>query len=56
MDVTIYLFFMAFLMALAAWCIFLWAIRDGQFGDIEESKYQIVPRPPAPSGTAPPVG
>jgi cytochrome oxidase maturation protein, cbb3-type len=56
MDVTIYLFFMALLMALAAWCIFLWAIRDGQFGDIEESKYQIVRKPPDRSGPAAPTG
>lgn len=45
MDITLYLFFMALLMGLAAWCVFLWAIRAGQFKDVEETKYQIVPRP-----------
>jgi cbb3-type cytochrome oxidase maturation protein len=45
MDITFYLFFVAFLMAIAAWCLFLWAIRTGQFRDVEEIKYQIVPRP-----------
>jgi len=44
MDITLYLFFMALLIGLAAWCIFLWAIRTGQFRDVEETKYQIVPR------------
>ena len=44
MDITLYLFFIAFLMGLAAWCIFLWAIRTGQFRDVEDIKYQIVPR------------
>jgi len=44
MDITIYLFFIAFLMGIAAWCIFLWAIRTGQFRDVEEIKYQIVPK------------
>ena len=44
MDITVYLFFVAFLMGIAAWCIFLWAIRTGQFRDVEEIKYQIVPK------------
>ncbi len=43
MDVTIYLFFVALLMALAAWCVFLWAIRTGQFKDVEGIKYQVYP-------------
>lgn len=43
MDITIYLFFVALLMGLAAWCIFLWAIRTGQFKDIEAIKYQVFP-------------
>lgn len=43
MDVTLYLFFMALLMGLAAWCIFLWAIRTGQFEDVESIKYQVFP-------------
>jgi cbb3-type cytochrome oxidase maturation protein len=30
------LFGLAFLLGLAAWCIYLWAVGDGQFKDIEE--------------------
>ena len=44
MDVTFYLFFIAFLVSLSAWCIFLWAVRTGQFRDVEETKYQIWPK------------
>jgi cbb3-type cytochrome oxidase maturation protein len=44
MDVTFYLFFVAFLVSLSAWCIFLWAIRTGQFRDVEEIKYQVWPK------------
>jgi cbb3-type cytochrome oxidase maturation protein len=43
MDITFYLFFSAFLMSLSAWCAFLWAVRAGQFRDVEETKYQIWP-------------
>lgn len=43
MDVTLYLFVMALMMGLAAWCIFLWAIRSGQFRDVEDIKYQVFP-------------
>ena len=43
MDITFYMFFSAFLMSMSAWCIFLWAVRTGQFRDVEESKYQIWP-------------
>ena len=43
MDVTFYLFFTAFLMSMSAWCVFLWAVRTGQFRDVEETKYQIWP-------------
>lgn len=44
MDVTFYMFFSAILMSLSAWCVFLWAIRDGQFRDVEETKYQLWPK------------
>jgi cbb3-type cytochrome oxidase maturation protein len=44
MDITFYMFFTAFLMSMSAWCIFLWAVRTGQFRDVEESKYQIWPK------------
>ena len=43
MDVTFYMFFSSFLMSMSAWCVFLWAVRTGQFRDVEESKYQIWP-------------
>jgi cbb3-type cytochrome oxidase maturation protein len=44
MDVTFYLFFTAFLMSMSAWCVFLWAVRTGQFREVEETKYQIWPK------------
>jgi len=44
MDITFYLFFMSFLVSLSAWCIFLWAVRTGQFRDVEEIKYQVWPK------------
>ncbi|HEV7613850.1 MAG TPA: cbb3-type cytochrome oxidase assembly protein CcoS [Steroidobacteraceae bacterium] len=43
MDITFYMFFSAFLMSMSAWCIFLWAVRSGQFRDVEEAKYQLWP-------------
>ncbi len=45
MDVTFYMFFSAILMSMSAWCVFLWAIRAGQFRDVEETKYQLWPKP-----------
>jgi cbb3-type cytochrome oxidase maturation protein len=44
MDTTFYLFFMALLVSFAAWCIFLWAIRTGQFDKVEDIKYQVWPK------------
>ena len=44
MDITFYMFFSAILMSLSAWCVFLWAVRTGQFRDVEETKYQLWPR------------
>ena len=41
MDITFYMFFSSFLMSMSAWCVFLWAVRTGQFRDVEEGKYQI---------------
>ena len=43
MDITFYLFFIALLVSFAAWCLFLWAIRTGQFRDVEDIKYQVWP-------------
>ena len=53
MDITIYLFFVALLMGLAAWCVFLWAIRTGQFKDVEATKYQVFPGSTDGEGTPP---
>lgn len=44
MDITFYMFFSAFLMSMSAWCIFLWAVRSGQFRDVEATKYQLWPK------------
>ncbi len=44
MDITFYLFFIALLVSFAAWCLFLWAIRTGQFHEVEDIKYQLWPR------------
>jgi cbb3-type cytochrome oxidase maturation protein len=44
MDITFYLFFNALLISFAAWCVFLWAIRTGQFDKVEDIKYQIWPK------------
>ena len=54
MDITFYMFFSAFLMSMSAWCIFLWAVRTGQFRDVEESKYQIWPKDGADVNQGPP--
>ena len=45
MDITFFLFFVALLVSLAAWCVFLWAIRTGQFQNVEDIKYQVWPAP-----------
>ena len=44
MDITFYMFFSSFLMSMSAWCVFLCAVRTGQFRDVEEGKYQIWPK------------
>jgi cbb3-type cytochrome oxidase maturation protein len=48
MDVTFFLFFIALLVSIAAWCVFLWAIRTGQFHDVEGIKFQVWPAPAPP--------
>ncbi len=52
MDITFYQFFVALLVSFAAWCVFLWAIRTGQFRDVEDIKYQVWPSPGEPSEDA----
>ncbi len=34
----LYLFAIAFCMGAAAWCFLAWAVKDGQFKDLENSK------------------
>jgi nitrogen fixation-related uncharacterized protein len=29
---------------MSAWCVFLWAVRTGQFRDVEETKFQVWPK------------
>jgi cbb3-type cytochrome oxidase maturation protein len=50
MDITFFQFFVALLVSLAAWCVFLWAIRTGQFRDVEDIKYQVWPSAGEPPG------
>lgn len=52
MDITFYQFFIALLVSLAGWCVFLWAIRTGQFRDVEDIKYQVWPCLGEPPGDA----
>lgn len=47
----IYLIILSAFLGLAAWLIFLWAVKKGQMDDIEAPKYRMlddeVPPPPA---------
>jgi cbb3-type cytochrome oxidase maturation protein len=52
LDITFYQFFVALLVSIAAWCIFLWAIRTGQFRDVEDIKYQVWPSQGEEKGSA----
>lgn len=49
----IYLIILSAFLGLAAWLIFLWAVKKGQMDDIEAPKYRMldddVPPPPAKS-------
>jgi cbb3-type cytochrome oxidase maturation protein len=36
------LFALASLMGLAAWWIYVWAVRDGQFRDVEEAARNVL--------------
>jgi cbb3-type cytochrome oxidase maturation protein len=54
------LFSLASLMGIAAWLIYLWAVRDGQFKDVESAAQRMLEveigegRPgPQPSGSPP---
>jgi cbb3-type cytochrome oxidase maturation protein len=54
-DITFYLFFVSLLVAFAAWCVFLWAIRTGQFHEVEDIKFQVWPEHPLDPGASPPI-
>jgi len=53
MDITFFLFFIALLVSFAAWCVFLWGIRTGQFHEVEDIKYQVWPKPREAAETGP---
>jgi len=42
MELTFYTILVALLFGLGACCFFLWAIRDGQFKDVEGIKYRLL--------------
>ncbi len=42
MSLTWFLFLMCLFMGLAAWLIFMWAVRSGQFRDAEETAEQML--------------
>ncbi|OQX07361.1 MAG: cytochrome oxidase maturation protein, cbb3-type [Desulfobulbaceae bacterium A2] len=56
------LIFFTLLLGLAAWFLFMWAVKSGQFDDIEGPKYRMMddddeagPKPPAPAPPDAPV-
>lgn len=42
MASTFYLIAIGFVFGLAAWALFLWAVRSGQFDDPEAPKYRML--------------
>jgi cbb3-type cytochrome oxidase maturation protein len=42
MESTFYLIGIGFVFGLAAWFLFLWAVRSGQFDDTEAPKYRML--------------
>ena len=42
MESTFYLIGIGFVFGLAAWLLFLWAVRSGQFDDTEAPKYRML--------------
>jgi cbb3-type cytochrome oxidase maturation protein len=42
MESTFYLIGIGFAFGLAAWLLFLWAVRSGQFNDTEAPKYRML--------------
>ncbi len=56
---TWFLVAVALLLAVGAWLILVWAIRSGQYDNVEDIKYRILedddedkPSPPAPTREA----
>lgn len=49
---TLILILLSFFVGLGAWLVFLWAIRTGEYDDMEGPKYRMLddepPPPPAP--------
>ena len=42
MTSTFFLIAIGFVFGLAAWALFLWAVRSGQFDDTEAQKYRML--------------
>jgi cbb3-type cytochrome oxidase maturation protein len=42
MTSTFFLIAIGFVFGLAAWALFLWAVRSGQFDDTEAPKYRML--------------
>ncbi|NTV02097.1 MAG: cbb3-type cytochrome oxidase assembly protein CcoS [Chlorobiaceae bacterium] len=42
MESTFFLIAIGFVTGLAGWVLFLWAVRSGQFDDVEAAKYRML--------------
>jgi cbb3-type cytochrome oxidase maturation protein len=51
MASTFYLIAIGFVIGLAGWALFLWAVRNGQFDDAESPKYRMLDDDDEPSAT-----
>jgi cbb3-type cytochrome oxidase maturation protein len=47
---TIALIILSAFLGLAAWFIFIWAVKKGQMDDIERPKYRMLDDDPPPAG------
>lgn len=41
-DVTILLIFFSLVLGAAAWLVFIWAVKKGEFNDIEKPKHKML--------------
>lgn len=48
---TLILIFLSFFVGLGAWLIFLWAIKKGEYDDVEGPKYRMLDDDPPPPPT-----